>query len=300
VSLFDAYKVKGSTWTKLGGFASNAFDISPTDSVIADEEGKILPAAHFGIVSETVGVDDQGVVALEGSNLLTVPITAAGWESSREPIAVRWSDGELPSDSLWFGLSAGTAWWWDGNVLMAQDRKGGHSVAYLPWNDPDAAVRGLATDGEGLWIATTVGVRRLDPRHADPTLGYGGFVRANLGKDAGRATTVEQKAVEQALWKWRLAPADEAGQDGGVMISGVFAGLGLSVPRKSSDLSSSKAGIPVRDELQFGDVLIFRRGAAIYLGDGKTAELQRGFVRNATIWPRSTAIVRRFVSAPKQ
>jgi cell wall-associated NlpC family hydrolase len=74
---------------------------------------------------------------------------------------------------------------------------------------------------------------------------------------------------------------------------------GVSIPRTSAGMRHSSQGKRVRDELRWGDTLVYPGHCAIYIGDGRTAETvggtRGGSVSHSSIWVRSSVIVRRFL-----
>lgn len=294
VSLFTAYRFDNNRWTKRAGFASNALDVEPYGELSVGEDGKIPADTKFKIVSETVGFDATGVAAIEGGSLLDAPLFAESWETSRHPLPSWLSEPGHP-DPLWFQIYGDDAWWWTGSALIKQSRTTGSARAYLPWNDAQMLPNAFLADASGVWIATNVGVRRLELGAPEKPLGYGGFVSVPLGPETERTADKKADKVARELYKWRFATPDLAGKDGARMVSEVFKSVGVILPPNQTDISGSPFGEPVLDELRIGDVISSAKGLAVYIGNGKTVEMKDGAVRNGTLWSRSFAVVRRFI-----
>ncbi|HVT10647.1 MAG TPA: hypothetical protein VHE55_00140 [Fimbriimonadaceae bacterium] len=286
VSLMTAFQVGAWQWLNLGGFASNAFDAFPDGEVNATEDGRLVGDTKFFVLSDRVGLAADGIVAREPDSIVNVPIFTKDWEIARLDAAT------VPGDSLWFGAGGDTAWWWTGSALVSQNRRSGEVAVYLPWSDPEMKVTSFVTDSTGIWIGSNHGLRRLDPASPDPALGYAGFVRAAYGEEATSSADPNAKKLTDAVFAWRFAGADKAGEDGGRMIASVYSALGLQLPQTVGQLSS--AGTPVKDDLRFGDVLLSDKAGAIYLGNGITVEVRGGRVQNGDIWAFPRAVVRRF------
>lgn len=287
VSLFTAYQVGAWQWAKLGGFASNAFDAFPDGELAATEEGKIASDTKFLVLSDRVGLASDAIVAREPDSLLNVPIFMHDWEISRINAAA------VPGDSLWFGSGGEDVWWWTGTALVEQNRRTGVSSAYLPWLDLGPAdIHALVADANGIWIGSNKGLRFLDPTKADPQTGYAGCLKVPFGVEATSSVDPDAKKLTDAVFAWRFAEAEKAGQDGGVMVASIYSTLGWKLPQTASELKSQ--GAPVVDELRFGDVLLTDKSAAVYLSNGLTVVVRDGRVQNGDLWGLTKASVRRF------
>jgi hypothetical protein len=286
VSLFTAYQVGAWQWEKLGGFASNAFDAFPDGELKATEEGRLAGDSKFLVLSDRVGLAQDGIVAREPESLANVPIYAQDWEIARLPAPA------VPGDALWFGAGGDSAWWWNGSALVQQNRRTAQSAAYLPWSDSDNKPAAFVATGEGLWVGSNHGLRFLDAAKPDEKLGYAGFLRAPFGVEATSSSDPNAKKLTDAVFAWRFAEVDKAGIDGGMMVSSIYSVLGLQLPQTAPELLNS--GALVADELRFGDVILTAKSAAIYLGSGITVEVRGGRVQNGELWAFPRATVRRF------
>lgn len=293
VSLFTIYKIENNRWANVGGFASNAFDVEPEQGLSVGEDGKIPADAQFRIVSETVDFDSTGIAALEGPNVLDAPVFTENWESRRQPLPGWLADAGRP-DPLWVQASGDDFWTWNGSALVRLSRTKPAATAYLPWNDPQMLPNAFLADAAGVWIASNVGVRRIELGAPEKPTGYGGFMSVPLGAATERTEDKSADRVVRELYKWRFAPVSLTGNDGAKMVSEVFRAAGISIPNSVAGILNSPNGTVIYDELKIGDVISSSRGLAIYIGNGKTVEVKDGVVKNGTVWDRPFAVVRRF------
>ena len=294
VSLFTVYRNQKDRWTRIGGFASNALDVEPFEGLNVGADGKIPPSARFTLVSQTADLDGEGIVAIEGGSLLAAPIFKPDWETGRKPLPDPFAATGRP-DSLWLQVAGPNMWWWTGNVLLSQNRTTGEARAYLPWNDPQMLVNDILADSDGVWLATNVGVRRLELTMPERPLGFGGFVAVPLGIATEKPPTKDLEKLVKELFKWRFATPDLAGKDGAKMVGEVYRNLEVALPNSTTGILASPLGKAVVDELRIGDVIASPKGLAVYIGNGKTVEMRDGIVKNGDVWSRPFATVRRFL-----
>jgi hypothetical protein len=294
VSQFTVYKLDNNRWSKVGGFASNALDVEPEKELSVGEDGRIPASAKFSILSETADFDTVGIAAVEGSNLLHAPVFSENWETQRTALPGWFGDPSGP-DPLWFQATSEDIWLWNGAGLLKQSRTKPESKAFLPWNDPQMLPNAFLADSTGLWIATNVGLRRLELSAPENLIGFGGFVGVPLGPLTERTDNKTLDKVSREIYKWRFAPIDLAGKDGARMVSEVYKSVGLSLPASAQGILNAPNAIPIHDDLRLGDVISSTKGLAIYIGNGKTVEMKGNAVGNGTVWDRPFAVIRRFV-----
>ncbi|MBC8064967.1 MAG: C40 family peptidase [Chlorobia bacterium] len=304
VSLFTVHKLDGQRWTKVGGFASNAFDVEPEMELSVGEDGRIPSSAKFSVLSETAHFDPTGIAAVESTDLLNAPIFKENWETTRQPLPGWFGESSCP-DNLWVQVFGDDLWSWNGTALLKQSRTKHESRAFLPWNDPQMLLNAFLADSAGVWVATNVGVRRIDLGTPQKPLGYGGFIAVPLGPLTEKTDVKSLDKIVRELYRWRFALAELAGKDGARLVSEIYKSVGLVIPANAQGIINSLHAIPVQDELRVGDVIFSAKSLAIYIGNGKTVEVKDGVVQNSTVWNRPFAIVRRFVKAtsdtsPKQ
>jgi cell wall-associated NlpC family hydrolase len=81
----------------------------------------------------------------------------------------------------------------------------------------------------------------------------------------------------------------------------VYKAMGVNLPHGSVYLRTFRNNRPttvVRDELRYGDILVYPGHVAIYTGEGTTAETAGSQVSRGAIWHRSEVVVRRFMDIP--
>ncbi|MBC8101402.1 MAG: C40 family peptidase [Cytophagales bacterium] len=196
-------------------------------------------------------------------------------------------------------------WWTFGGSVFHTKPAGGAPEVYLPWNLPSGTggrITALLADDSGAWVASSAGVRRITPALASAKDGYGGYIRARLGEAAGKtpAAPLPQKLARTAQ-EWEGTPYlwggnDKKGVDCSGYVAAVYKGLGVALPRSTAELPTCPGGPRIRDELKYGDVLIFPGHCAVYQGNGWTTEaMTDSGVGRATIWTRKQVVVRRFL-----
>jgi len=210
-----------------------------------------------------------------------------------------------PSAGQTVALGGGSAWWVQDDRVFRADLATGAFEVYLPWSEGGIRPTCVVADADGAWVGTTKGVRRIEPRSApDPRFGYGGFVRAPFGDGAGPASETA-RALEREIATWMGVPyrwggSTREGVDCSGFVMAAYRAVGVHLPHGSRLLATARGGVPVTDELRFGDVLIFPGHCAIYTGAGMTAETVSGAngVSFSHIWRRGFAVVRRFIDLP--
>lgn len=235
-------------------------------------------------------------------------LQGTGGPADAAPISLH-TYGTLPEGvfGLWapperVALGRSGLWWVFGGVVLHAALPGGATEVYLPWNGAGTErVAALLADDTGAWVATDKGVRRITPGKPSDKDGYGGYVRARLGPDAGRVPTVAAgQKLDRLTHEWQGTPYvwggdTKKGVDCSGYVRALYQELGVSLPRATRDLATCETGRRVRDELHYGDVLIFPGHCAVYIGNGWTSEamVEKG-VRRAAVWSRKSVIIRRF------
>jgi hypothetical protein len=197
-------------------------------------------------------------------------------------------------------------WWLQSGAVFRCDVEAGCADAFLPWNVPDMRVNALVADANGAWVATTQGIRRITPG-APPRGdgGYDGFVRMPMQESATAPVSPAASALADAVSAWLGVPyvyggASQSGTDCSGFVMAAFGLAGVRLPHGSESLRLAAGGLTVRDELRYGDVLVYPGHCAIYIGNGMTAETVSGqkSVSISTIWRRRSVLVRRFLDVP--
>jgi cell wall-associated NlpC family hydrolase len=206
-----------------------------------------------------------------------------------------------PPDRLARG---GSGLWWTFGGTIFRAAPGGEKEAYLPWNgagdDKRGKITALLVDGSGAWAASDTGLHHVVPGRPTATGGYGGYVRAALGPAAERTPAGIAQKLETLARGWQGTPYKWGGDSRtGIDCSGyvcaLYGGVGITVPRATAALATGSAGKRVRDELRYGDVLVFPGHCAMYTGNGWTTEALDTGVGKAAIWSRKNVTIRRFL-----
>ncbi|MBC7806407.1 MAG: C40 family peptidase, partial [Akkermansiaceae bacterium] len=184
---------------------------------------------------------------------------------------------------------------------------GGARECYMPWNGAGAAVTALLADKEGAFIATDKGVQRIVLGQPTETDGYGGYVRVPLGDDYAYPRSDREQQLLAGIDEWQGVPyrwggQTKAGADCSGFVGAVHRSLGVNLPRTSKQMGETRMGARVRDELRYGDTLVYPGHVALYIGNGRTGETvggsstsTNGSVSKSTIWRRRNVIVKRFL-----
>ncbi len=207
-------------------------------------------------------------------------------------------------DSL--SCSEASLWWTSRGRIYRVDFADGANHAWLPWNDRASTAKAIGSGGPTAWVATGKDVRYLDPTTPSVKDGYVGFVHVALGAETDRpASPIEQKLATTAE-EWQGVPykwggAAKTGTDCSGFVMQAFAAVGVGLPHGSMNLRKTSTGTFVKSDLRFGDVLLFNNPghAAIYIGDGRTAETVTGPLRGvgkSSIWGWQPDTVRRFLT----
>lgn len=270
-----------SAWASAGVFLSSATDT-----------WRLVPLA----------VTAQGVCSVENRSGLHVGLTEGLGQATPLPLPFR---NYFQSQNAQVALAGRHLWTTDGAVLYHTDLDKTTSDAFLPWNDKGLRVQAFAPEKDGVWLATNHDVRHLSLAKPDAKLGYAGLVKFRLGQEA--ASPVKQKDQQLAglIAEWLGAPykwggSTKQGTDCSGFVMAVHQQLGVALPRGTVALRDCSKGQLVRDELQYGDVLVYPGHCAIYIGDGRTAETVDKSVSYASVWYHDDAVIRRFLhAAPK-
>lgn len=218
------------------------------------------------------------------------------------------------------GSDASNIWWLRGGVLFHADTKNETADALFPWNEKGLLPRALAADKGMVWIASSKGVRRISlagregvngssgPAVSGGSEGYGGFIRARLGEETMTTVGFNEQKLAAAIESWQGTPylwggGSRKGVDCSGFVMVAYREAGIDLPHGSDNLRGCEMGERITDELRYGDVLIYPGHAAIYIGNGQTAETvssgKRG-VGKSTVWHRSEVVVRRFFNVADQ
>jgi cell wall-associated NlpC family hydrolase len=195
--------------------------------------------------------------------------------------------------------SAADIWWGRSGAITQVTLKSEKVRIYLPWNGA-SSLRPAACDNAGLWLTSGTKTERLNPEAPSTDNGYAGYIRTTLTGSGSETPEGDlQKRIAEAIESWQGTPykfggVSRTGIDCSGFVMNVFRECGILLPHGSESLRTCPLGALVKDELQFGDVLVYPGHCAIYIGDGLTAETVSGKVGYSDIWRRRQVVVRRF------
>jgi len=267
-----------NAWTSAGIFLSSATDT-----------WRLVPLA----------VTPQGVCSLENKSGLHVGLNAGLGQA--QPLPLPFRDYFQPQTAQ-VALGEKHFWTTDGAVLYHTDLDQTTSDAFLPWNEKGTRIQAFTPDKEGVWLATNRDVRHLSLAHPDANKGYAGYIKFRLGKESATPLKQKDQQLANAIAEWQNVPylwggSTKQGTDCSGFVMSVHQQVGISLPHGTVALRQCSQGQLVRDELQYGDVLVYPGHCAIYIGDGKTAETVDKAVSYATVWYHDDVVVRRFLHA---
>lgn len=264
-------------------------------------EPESVSSAGAGATAVSLTVSSLSIVSPVGVTTVGV----SGRRVGGDPLATALPAGVTAPDARTQVVCAGAnVWWLRGGALFHADTEHQTTEALFPWNVKGLQARSVAADRDGVWVATSAGVRRVSLDAPDSESGYGGFVRARLGHESTEAVGPSEQKLAAAIESWQGTPYLWGGESRkGVDCSGfvmlAFRDAGVDLPHGSDNLRGYELGQRVMDELRYGDVLVYPGHTAIYIGNGETAETvisgNRG-VGKSTVWRRSDVVVRRFLN----
>jgi cell wall-associated NlpC family hydrolase len=202
--------------------------------------------------------------------------------------------------------SGNSAWWVRAGRVFHADLENRTADVFLPWNEKGLSARFAAADEQGVWVATNRGVRRIVLGKPESNTGYAGFIRMRLGSESDHPSSAIGQRMAEVIEEWQGVPylwggASQSGTDCSGFVMAVHEQLGLGLPHGSDSLRSCSSGQLVRDELRYGDVLVYPGHCALYIGDGRTAETVSRPVKGvgkSSVWRRTQVVVRRFIDVP--
>lgn len=304
-------------WSERGELATRAgfgSALASADGPLGRGDAHAAPAGRASAGPAPLALTPHGYALIEGDagRVSAVQVGLAGSPDGAPPFSPRPLPVALEGNPagpqrpgrVAFGRSG--VWWEEGGIVQRTDPLTGRREAYLPWNGAGIGVRSLVADGESLWVATDKGVRRIRPGRPTEEDGYGGYVRVLLGAEAARPSSERDARLAGLVEEWQGAPYKWGGQaktgtDCSGFVMSVHQAVGVALPRTSKAMGATAQGRRVRDELRYGDVLVFPGHVALYIGNGRTAETvggsngQSGGVGKASIWRRREVIVKRFL-----
>jgi len=195
-------------------------------------------------------------------------------------------------------------WYIRCGVLFHEDSLSRTIDAFLPWNGSGLAPSTVIAAPDGARVQTSGGMRFVSlVKPPDPARGYDGYVRVRLGSASDRGQGASAQKLSSVINSWQGVPyvwggSSRSGVDCSGFVMATYSAMGVGLPHGSMYLRSFRSDRPstvVRDELRYGDVLVYPGHCAIYTGEGSTAETVGGHVGRGTIWIRDSVVVRRFL-----
>ncbi|MCC6443061.1 MAG: C40 family peptidase [Armatimonadetes bacterium] len=275
----------------------------PAIQVWQGSQGRWILLGSFPVLEDTVALSltPRALAAFGRSGVTTISLSGEIGAAAFHPFP---ASAFLAPTGAEPAMSGSDLWWIAGGMICHLDLKGKRMAALIPWNEKGLTPLRAVSGAGGAWVATTLGVRRIALDSPHPRQGYGGFVRLPLGEEAARPPGPAEEKMAAVIQGWQGVPylwggSTKQGTDCSGFVSSVYREMGVSLPHGSQLIGTVKSGKVVRDELRYGDVLVFPGHCAIYIGDGRTAETvrtpaMRG-VGASSIWGRRDVIVRRFL-----
>ena len=216
-------------------------------------------------------------------------------------------NAKAPQSADTVAVGASGIWWAQNGIVFHADPFQNTRESYMPWNGAGTVVTALLADKEGAYIATEKGVQRVVLGQPTDTDGYGGYVRVPLGDTYATPQNEQEQKLLAGIEEWqgvtyKWGGQSKTGTDCSGFVGAMHQNLGVTIPRTSQEMGETSQGKRVRDELHYGDTLVYPGHVALYIGNGRTAETvggsstsTNGSVSKATIWRRRNVIVKRFL-----
>jgi len=237
-------------------------------------DNSMHPTAEIGNVQVTT----DGIIALNSRQALTIPFYKDNWVTDKVDIAL---PPHYPQVSA---CSDSEMWWVEDNKLVRASLEDGSSEVYTPRKkDPIVSV---AADDDGAWVLQQDCVKRIDD-----DFGKTSFVKYDVGSDStnpqyggpARLAFV-LKAAQQGSGKLPLDNSIDFVQEA-LKVAGVPA-------KKRATLNDD--GNDTISQLQYGDVIVNGKQAAIYVGDGKQITTQNGGIQTEPVALDEDSTIHRF------
>lgn len=203
-------------------------------------------------------VGDEGIVALDFDEALTIPFANDNWHANR----VR--PGIAPRYSQISSYYNADVWWADGRRLMHASLEDGTTDVFVPRFT--AEIRSLVADEDGVWILTDNGVKRLSPDAEEGP--EQGFLRYDLTPDSALPSLGGQSRLSFVL-KLHQKPGKRRldAKNSVEFVKEALKSAGIDKGRVEK-IHGPNTNL---EELQYGDVVVQSGQAAFYVGNGQVA-----------------------------
>lgn len=234
-----------------------------------------------------VQVTPDGIVALNNSQALTIPLYKDNWVTERVKTAIP------PRYAQTTAVSDADMWWVDQGKLVRASLEDGSSAVYVPRHKE--SILGIAADEDGAWVLGDDGIRRIQE---DDDENKKDFISYQADSDADEPGYGGQSRLE-----WVLKAAT---RPGGKKLPTSSPMAFVEAALKSAGVSATKLSRVVNGqgdnvgELQYGDVIVNGKTAGIYVGDGQEVTVQDGEVATQPLaLDADSDIIRCFVNMGK-
>jgi hypothetical protein len=269
-----AYQLLGSYTCDIADFKDGAL----ADTQLSGPKGPD-PLPHAIASIGNIQVTNDGIVALNSSQALTIPFYKDNWVTDKIDTALP------PHYAQVTACSDSEMWWVDHNKLVRASLEDGSSEVYTPRSKNP--IIGVAADDDGAWVLQDGYVKRISD-----DFGKTSFVKYQVGPESEKPGYGGQARLAFVL-KNALAP-------GGHKVSEENSLAFVRDVLKAAGVPTKKAAAldPPRDEqiseLVYGDVIVNGDRAAVYVGDGQQITAQDGALHTEPLVLDEDSSIRRF------
>jgi cell wall-associated NlpC family hydrolase len=228
-----------------------------------------------------IQVNPDGIVALNNDEALTIPFYKDNWVTQRvtTSMAPHYAQETACSDS--------DMWWVnDGKLVRASLEDGGSEVFVPRSKDP---VLSIAADEDGAWVLSSSGVNRISEDDDSNTKLY---VKYQVGSDTAQPAYGGQERLAWVLKTAQRSGGHKIATDTPYdFVEDALKSAGVPAKRRQDLIQSKGDDI---SELQYGDVIVEGKQAAIYVGNGQELTAQNGGLTTLPVSLDQGASIHRF------